>query len=287
MASGLAGQAAMTAELAAWLPLLPPSAVFTGLTAARLHGLWLPTYAEGLPHFIAMGSVRGEVKPDRRELVASRHREPPARVIVDGVPLASVADALLACARTLPLPDLLILIDSALHLRRCTLDDIERAAAPRRKGAPAVRAAADLADGRAESAWESMLRLLHHLIGVDVTPQANITDDRGGFIARGDLLLDGTRALHEYDGGGHRDAAQHRSDLRRERKLLNAGCVRRGYTSDVLLRSPLAVLQDCEATLGRTLDRSGIRTWQQLLARSLMTRTGRRFVLKKLGRDPF
>jgi hypothetical protein len=284
MPSGLDGRAAMTAELAAWLPLLPPSAVFTGLTAARMHGLWLPTYLNGLPHFVAMGSVRGEVKPDRHELVVSRHPSAPTRMDVDGLPVAPVPEALLACARILPLPDLLVLIDSALHLDRCTPAQIAAAAAPRRKGSPALRGALELADGRAESAWESMLRLLHHLIGVDVTPQANITDDRGSLVARGDLLLDGTRTLHEYDGGGHRDGPQHRRDLKRERKLLNAGCVRRGYTSDVLLRSPLAVLRDCEATLGRTLDHSGVQEWIRLLNLSLMTRAGHRVVLRRLGR---
>lgn len=284
MPAGLEGRAAQTAELAAWLPLLPPSAVFTGLTAARLHGLWLPTYVAGLPHFVAMGSIPGEVKPDRRELVVSRHPEVPARCRAAGVPVAPVPEALLACARLLALPDLVVLIDSALQLGRCTSDDIGRAAGPRRKGSPALRAALAASDARSESAWESLLRLLHLMIGVAVTPQANISDHRGSFVARADLLLDGTRTIHEYDGAGHRDPAQHRRDLRRDRNLLNADFVRRGYTSDVLLRSPITVLRDCETTLGRTLDRSGLATWQQLLARSLATRAGHRAVLRRLGR---
>lgn len=198
--------------------------------------------------------------------------------------MAPVPDALLACARLLPLPDLVVLIDSALKLGLCTSAAVDAAASPRRKGSPALRAALTASDRRSESAWESMLRLLHRLIGVAVTPQVNITDALGRFIARGDLLVDGTRTLHEYDGAGHRDAAQHRRDLRRERDLLSAGYARRGYTADVLVRNPRAVLRDCELTLGQTLDPAGVLQRQQLLARSLMTRTGRRFVLRRLGR---
>lgn len=278
----LNGREALVAELAAWQRHLPPSAVFTGLTATAVHGLWLPGPITTLPHFAAMGTVKGEVKPLRAGLRVSRHPAPPACVEVDGLRVADVPSALLACARILGPLDLVVLIDSALHLRLCATADIESAAGHRRKGAPALRAALALADGRAESAWESVMRFLHQLLGVAVTPQVNLYDDTGRFLGRVDLLVDGTTTAHEYDGAGHRDPATHRADLKRERGLLNGGYSRRGYTSDVLLRHPASLLEDCERALGRSLPRAALYEWQCLLAASLFTATGRQRLAARL-----
>lgn len=54
------------------------------------------------------------------------------------------------------------------------LGELARVAAWRRRGAPALRAAMQYADGRAESPWESLLRLLHQLCDVSVEPQCVI-----------------------------------------------------------------------------------------------------------------
>jgi len=281
--AGLEGRDAAIAELQAWLPLVPASGAFTGLTAARVHELWLPPVPASLPLFVAMGSVRGEVKPDRTRLLVSRHPCSPPSSIIEGLPVAPVPDALLACARWLGILDLVVLIDSALHLRLCTIDDVKRAAAPRRKGAPALRAALAAADGRSESPWETLLRLLHLVLGVDVTPQVRILDRTGGFVARADLLLDGTRTVHEYDGADHRTADQHRRDLDRDRRLVGADHVRRGYTSEVVLHRPVAVLRDCELALGRRLPSAGLQTWNSLLATSLFTPAGSRAVHRRIA----
>ncbi len=280
--AGLTGRDALVAELRAWQRHLPASAVFTGLTAAAVHGLWLPGPIDALPHFVAMGTVQGEVKPIRRGLRISRHPAPPACVTVDGLRVATVGETLLACARVLGPLDLVILTDAALHLEKCGAADIASAAGHRRKGAPALRAALALADGRSESAWETILRLLHQVLGVSVTPQVNLHDARGGFLGRVDLLLDGTTACHEYDGAGHREPVQHRKDLKRERKLLNGDYTRRGYTSDVLLRNPASVLEDCERALGRRLSRAALLQWHRLLADSLLTRSGQQRLAARL-----
>ncbi|HSX66398.1 hypothetical protein [Nocardioides sp.] len=166
----LTGRAAFLAELAAWQHHLPPSAVFTGLTSAAIHGLWLPGPIDALPHFVAMGTVKGEVKPIRKSLRISRHPAPPASVTVDGLRVATVGETLLACARVLGPLDLVILTDAALHLERCGAADIASSIGHRRKGAPALREALALADARSESAWETVLRFLHHVLGVAVTP---------------------------------------------------------------------------------------------------------------------
>jgi very-short-patch-repair endonuclease len=279
----LEGREAAIAELHAWLPLLPASGVITGLTAAGVHELWLPPVPDSLPLFVAMGSVRGEVKPDRTRLLVSRHADSPPSTIIEGLPVAPVPDALLACARWLGILDLVVLIDAALHLGLCTVDDVRTAAAHRRKGAPALRAALAAADARSESPWETLLRLLHLVLGVDVTPQVRIFDSTGRFVARADLLLEGTRTIHEYDGADHRTADQHRRDLDRDRRLVGADHVRRGYTSDVVLRRPVLVLRDCELALGRRLPSAGLQTWNGLLATSLFTPAGARAVHRRIA----
>lgn len=248
-----------------------------------MRGLWLPPVPPSLPLFVAMGPTPGEVKPDRSRLLISRHRRAPARVEVDGLPLAPIPDALLACARWLGVLDLVVLTDSALHLGHCAIDEAHAAAAPHRKGAPALRLALSVADGRSESPWETLLRVLHVVLGVEVIPQQRIVDAEGEFAGRVDLLLEGTRTAHEYDGAHHRTAEQHRKDLARERRLLAAGATRRGYTSDVLLHNPVAILRDCERTLGKRIALSRLDAWHALLRSSLFTASGERAVRRRIA----
>jgi len=47
----------------------------------------------------------------------------------------------------------------------------------------------------------------HQAAEIPVTPQQEIFDERGRFIARADLRIDGTRRIYEYDGARHREAA--------------------------------------------------------------------------------
>lgn len=273
------------AELRAWLPQLPATGVYTGITAARIHGLWLPPLPAALPLFVAMGGRRGEVKPLRQELVVSRHDRVPARMTRDGIPVAPVPEALLACARWMGLLDVVVLVDSVLRLGLASAAEVLAAAAPRRKGAPRLRLAVALSDPRAESPWEVVLRMFHRAVGVPVTPQVELRDEAGFFVARADLLLDGTRTLHEYDGAGHRTAATHRSDLRRDRELVAAAYRRRGYTSQDLIRHPLILLQDCDEALGRGHDPSRLDAWDEKLQESCFTTAGQRRLIRRIGRS--
>lgn len=269
------------AELRAWADVLPSSGVFTGLTAARRHGLWLPPLPEGLPIFVAMD--RREVRSVRPQLLVSRHPNPPARDRTDGVPVAPIPDLLLAAARWLGILDLTVLVDSALRLGTPP-DALAEVAAAGRRGAPRLRQALQWSDPRSESPWESLLRMLHRAIDVPVVPQANIYDGSGVFLARADLLLPGTQTLHEYDGAGHRDQRQQRSDLDRDRRLLRGGYVRRGYTSVEVVTRPITVLRDCDLTLGRPHDPTRIQAWYALLRDSLFTDAGAARLLYRLGR---
>jgi very-short-patch-repair endonuclease len=266
-------------QLAAWQLVLPDEGCFTHLTAAGLYGWWLPPLPPGLPVFACqpLGTC-----PRRAGLHVTRHPTPVAWTLLDGLRVATPAQTLLACARHLRGLDLVVLLDAALHLGSCTRTEVEEAAAAQRAGAPRLRQVLQLADARSESAWETMLRMLHVAARVPVEPQLEVFDTVGRFVARGDLWLRGTRTLHEYDGGDHLLRARQQKDLRRGRALSNIGWTRRGYTSEDLLYRPVEVLRDADLAIGRPHDPARVRPWEVLLGQSLFTSRGRARFLRRL-----
>lgn len=136
-------------------------------------------------------------------------------MVREGLRVATPGETLLACARDLSPLDLVVLVDGAVAAG-VDRAEIEAAAGLRRRGAPALRAALTLA-ARSESAWETVLRMLHHHLEAPVEPQHVVHDEGGEFVARGDLWLVGTRMLHEYDGADHLSRPRQRKDLRRPR----------------------------------------------------------------------
>lgn len=55
-------------------------------------------------------------------------------------------------------------------------------------------------DGRSESPGESRLRVDLAMAGIEVEPQVVVRDEAGGFVARVDLLVRGTKVVIEFDG---------------------------------------------------------------------------------------
>ena len=90
--------------------------------------------------------------------------------------------------------------DSALHQSLVTAGDLEQAVAwvGRHPRSAHIRSFIRFADGRSESVGETRLRHALHLVGIRTTPQVTISD--GGFTARVDLLVDGSRVVIEFDG---------------------------------------------------------------------------------------
>ena len=271
------------ATLQAWSGVLTSTAVFTHLSAARVHRLWLPPLPADLP--VIVGMREGTAPSQRRGLLVSRHRQTPDHTRDLGIRLATVPETLLAAARHLELLDLVVLIDSALHLKRCTLEELWSHARLQRRGAPRLRRALTLADGRSESPYESLLRLLHVLCEVEVEPQYDVCDG-GRFVGRADLWLVGTQRLHEYDGGDHLERPQQRHDLKRLGRLDSTGWSRRGFTrKDVLHQGPV-ILRAADEALGRSFEPARIRPWHAALRRSLFTPSGTELVRIRLGLPP-
>lgn len=265
LARDVGEEAPVWARMRAWAEQLPDGTVFTGLTAAEAYELWLPPLAPDRPIEI---SIPSGVRVRRPQVDATRHRLPPHSHGIDGVRIATVAETVLAAATRLGLLDLVVLVDGVLHEQGCTRDDLEEVARSRR-GGPRLREALALADGRSESPWESLLRMLHEACEVPVQPQVELFDDAGRFVARADLLITGTRTLQEYDGAVHRDRGQYARDRRRDSRLAEAGYVRHGYVApDVRFRAAM-ILREADAALGRTYDPTRLDAWYALWRGSL------------------
>jgi hypothetical protein len=120
---------------------------------------------------------------------------------------------------------------------------------------------------------------------VAVTPQVELRDDGGRVIARADLVVTGSKVVHEYDGAGHRSTAQHRSDLRRERALHQAGYLRRGYTLDDLVNHPGAAMHELDRALDRPHRPHRLARWRTLVDESMYAEAGRRRLLNRWRRS--
>lgn len=259
-------------DLQAWSEVLPMGAAFTHLTSARVRGWWLPS-AIKQPVFAA--TLMANRCPERVGLLITRHKNRPRAETVDGVPVATAGETLLAAARDLGILDLVQMGDSALRLEHCTLTDLAETCAEQRAGVVRLRHAVALLDDRSESAWESVMRVLHRAAEIEVEPQHRLEDDRGRFVGRADLWVVGTRRIHEYDGEIHRDPDVHRQDLRRDRHLVEAGIERLGFTSKELLQEGGTIIASADRLLGRAWDSSRLEGWSNLIADSLFGSRGR------------
>jgi hypothetical protein len=275
--SGLSSEEEFSRDLRAWLRVLPPGAVFTHVTAARLLGWRLPQLPPSVPVFAA---VRDDARRPRRPgLICSRLvprcADGPPRECAPGLPVDDPEEILLRAARDLGHMDLVVLIDSARalgHLEGTRMVEILRS---RRPGTRALRAAYAASDPRAESAGETILRRYHDVMQIAVEPQATLVDGEGRTIGRADLLVCGTRDVHEYDGAGHRSRDQHRSDLRRERRLSQAAYTRRGFTLDDLLNHPGVTMHELDRGLGRSHRAVRLSRWRQIVSESMYSEAGR------------
>jgi hypothetical protein len=211
-----------------------------------------------------------------------RTRAIPDSEIIAGVRLAVPAQTLVSCAIDLSLLDLLIVVDAALHLGDVTLAELTTIAAEQRRGAPRLRQAIALADQRSESAMETVLRVLHVVSGIAVEPQREFWND-SRFVARGDLWLVGTTTIHEYDGDEHLKVARQRRDLRRGRRLSDAGITRRGFTAADIADQPHQIISEACAATGQRFGMDMLEPWWNLWNESTFSPLGRLRLQERLS----
>ena len=111
---------------------------------------WLPaTIAH--PAFAAM--LNADSRPRRPGLLVCRHTQPFPMNLVNRLRITKAAETIVAAARDLGV---------------------------------SISPSSPLLDARSESAWESIMRVLHQAAEIPVTPQQEIFDEEGRFIARVD-----------------------------------------------------------------------------------------------------
>jgi hypothetical protein len=273
-------------DLRAWLEVLPPDAVFTHVTAARLLRWRLPHLPEQVPVFAAVHG--GERRPRRVGLICSRLVPPNGDTTrwlsKEGLPVDQPEEILLRAARDLGHLDLVVMIDSARAAGDLDPDRMAALLASGRPGTRPLAAAYAASDKRAESAGETILRRFHEVMEIAVQPQAALRDGSGDVFGRADLLLSGRRDVHEYDGAGHRAALQHRSDLRRDRRLAQASYTRRGFTLDDLVNHAGVTMHELDRVLGREHRRARLVRWRRMIEGSMFSETGRQRVLNRWRR---
>jgi hypothetical protein len=263
--------------------VLPSEALFSHFTGARLRGWQLPALPEWLPIFASLPRDGTHLK--RRGVYIARTDEASVGAeLRHGARVAAPWAILAQLAQHLSLLDLIAVVDSALQIGDCKPYDIEESIRLGQWGGTRLRRALEFADGRAESWWETPLRLLHVWSGIDVVPQYEVRDRRGNLIARGDLWIVGTKRLHEYDGGHHDRPGTRRIDLTRDKALSRIEWERYGYVAIDLTRGADRIIRDAETALGLAHRRTRLQRWRAEAARSTLSVRGRAALARRLVR---
>ena len=181
---------------------------------------------------------------------------PPDEVtIVDGILTTTLARTAMDVARSGSFTEALVVLDAALRAG-ATLDELTLLTdrGRRRRGIALVRRAMTLADGRSESAGESLSRALMIRAGIPAPDlQVEYRDDDGEVFARVDFDWGG-RVVGEFDGlVKYGDAADVVAEKRREDKLRALGIIVVRWTWDDL-RNP----DRFTATLRRAFITAGV-----------------------------
>ncbi len=194
------------------------------LTAARLHGLWLPR----LPDEIHLVTARPErasrsmTRTQRPEFRAHRRTLTSAdRTLLDGVPITSLARTWVDLSSYLDLADLVAAGDSALR-SGVSLEELADAVgrSAHLRGVRRARVALPLLDARSRSRPESHLRVAATAPDLPrFEVNMPVYRDEGGWLAEPDLSLAEAKIALEYQGVDHADVDRRRSDITRATDL--------------------------------------------------------------------
>jgi len=185
--------------LQATVPLLEPGTVLSHGSAAVVHGL--PVWPDAVDRVHVTRPRRGG---GRRRTAVYRHSsplEPGETLRLGGWDATTLARTVVDLARTRPLEEAVAALDGALA-SGLEPDELMSAVARagRWPGAAAARRTAALGDGRAESAGESVSRLLLLELGVPTfEPQLPVVE-AGRVVARVDFGWPERRTVAEFDG---------------------------------------------------------------------------------------
>jgi hypothetical protein len=225
---------------------LPSAAVFSGLTAAWLHGLDVVACEP-----IEVTIPKGAGVSARSGLVVRRAAIAAAEVVtLHEMQATSILRTLGDLCIRLSVVEAVVIADMALHAGLTSLADLNAFALSRARcvGVANLRQVASLADPAAESPMETRLRMVLALGGLP-RPKAQVSlhDSRGRFLGRPDLYYPDHRLGLEYDGGIHRTSLA--EDNRRQNRLLTAGIRLLRFTASDVLHNPRSITSQVRAIL--------------------------------------
>ncbi len=232
--------------LAAAALRLPPHAVFSGDTAAWLHGL------DTNP----CNPIEVTVPPGGRVSMrtglcikrASLARDDVA--LINRTPVTTVERTLLDVSESRTLTEAVVLADRATHLHLTDVRKLEQTAA-RSSGRPGVatfRRAIEHIEPATESQMESRLRMLIVLKRLPrPIAQHPIHDDAGIFLGRVDFFYPEAKLAIEYDGEVHRENLA--EDNRRQNRLIAAGIRLFRFTAGDIYNRPDVVIRQIRGAL--------------------------------------
>ncbi len=233
-------------HLAAALLRLPPTAVFSGLSAAWLHGLDVEPCAPievTLP--IGAGvSGRSAIRISRASL------EKRDVALVRKLRATSMDRTLADLSARMTISEAVVLTDAAAHMGLTNLERLDETAARAagRPGVAAFRRVIHHTEPAAESPMESRLRMLLVLAGLPrPVAQHPIHDRQGRFLGRPDLYFPERRLGLEYDGGVHRTSLV--DDNRRQNRLLAEGIRLLRFTAGDIYSRPESVIDQVRLML--------------------------------------
>ncbi|MGY1822479.1 DUF559 domain-containing protein [Geodermatophilus sp. SYSU D00079] len=232
------------ALLAAVLLTAPPGAVASHRTAAALWGLEIPLEDrdDRRVDLTVPTTARVVSRRDRRVHRIALGIEDVARR--GAVPVTSPARTWRDLAGVLEPAALLAVTDQLLD-GTCSRADLARQLArrPRGRGSARARDTLPVADPRAESPMESVLRWLLHAARLPAPDlQYVVRDASGTVLGRADLAWPEQRVIVEFDGDGHRERDVFVHDLRRQNRLVAAGWTVLRFTSADVLGRPDEVI---------------------------------------------
>lgn len=224
---------------------LPDHAVITGRSAAAVRGTVLLGPADPV-EVVVPERLRHSTIPGTRTTRSSRPIESePWHSGRIATPRRAAYDAI----RLLELPHAVATLDALLRGDQVTRHALAAFVEGRReKGVGVVREALELADPRAESVPESIVRVHLNRAGLHPTPQLPVRLVDGSWV-RVDLGFDEERVAVEYDGAWHALRLQLERDRTRRNALLAAGWTVFTVTAAMLRGDPRVLVAQITALL--------------------------------------
>jgi hypothetical protein len=224
--------------------ILPRTAVFCGVTAARLYGVPVP---DGDMRVHAMVPAAASTVPRIKQLKVHSYSIPAGQASnLHGRRVIGPERLFLELAASLHRIDLIIAGDHMLRRRLSTRERLNAFLKDcyRRRGVRKARFAMPHLEPRSDSPPETRLRMLLVDAGLP-RPVANqdVCNDWGVWLARPDLSYPAVKIAIEYEGLHHQqDHGQYSRDIERDGRMIDEGWVVIRVNKDGLFRTPRKVV---------------------------------------------